>query len=565
MALTVRDDPALGPPSGAPGFPAALMLRGRRDPYTELYLGNPNHRWTDPAREAYNKAIESLSKELTPDECQAIWLHSRTSMGDVQDAVVEAQKEYKSRSKDSKIRKWLNNASSRVMYYGAIFDMFAQHHPEYVSLAWGAMKFLFIAVLNHEELLVEVAKGVSRIADALPRAELHSDLYPTERVQEAVASVYAKIIEFDLLAIKFYKKGRLLHSITSIVKPFSLSFKPVVEEIMERSRRVDEEASMASKAEIRSQHFKIHQLIETVAAQQSLLNQIMLDVREQKQFFRNAVVEDIRTTITIGDTPASEDTLSYCRSMRNRRRLKVPAQLPLSELQKVKAWLAEPSSSILLAEGQGVRTSCLDFATDFLDAVLDAGYPVLWALPSAVQDEAAAVPSIKGILRSLILQALELDPALVSEGCNPVTKQHIRSAASFEQWFDLLERCLSNFARLFLIIDMGVIEAALSQESDDDEVPYTVSSFVERLTELVKTRRGGGLKVVVVSWKFEAVASLETEEIIDETRIFTDRGRRVERLMRQPKYRAAFKQRNKRFSGQLGSMVRSFEQQSVSI
>jgi len=78
------------------------------------------YRWTDPAREAYNKAIESLSKELTPDECQAIWLHSRTSMGDVQDAVVEAQKEYKSRSKDSKIRKWLNNASSRVMYYGGM-------------------------------------------------------------------------------------------------------------------------------------------------------------------------------------------------------------------------------------------------------------------------------------------------------------------------------------------------------------------------------------------------------------------------------------------------------------
>lgn len=26
----------------------------------------------------------------------------------------------------------------------AIFDVFAQHHPEYVSLAWGTMKFLFI-------------------------------------------------------------------------------------------------------------------------------------------------------------------------------------------------------------------------------------------------------------------------------------------------------------------------------------------------------------------------------------------------------------------------------------
>ena len=33
------------------------------------------------------------------------------------------------------------------MYYGNIFDVFAQHHPEYVALAWGAMKFLFVVSL----------------------------------------------------------------------------------------------------------------------------------------------------------------------------------------------------------------------------------------------------------------------------------------------------------------------------------------------------------------------------------------------------------------------------------
>lgn len=30
----------------------------------------------------------------------------------------------------------------------AIFDVYAQHHPEYVSLAWGTMKFLFIVSLS---------------------------------------------------------------------------------------------------------------------------------------------------------------------------------------------------------------------------------------------------------------------------------------------------------------------------------------------------------------------------------------------------------------------------------
>jgi len=33
------------------------------------------------------------------------------------------------------------------MYYGNIFDVLAQHHPEYVALAWGAMKFLLVVSL----------------------------------------------------------------------------------------------------------------------------------------------------------------------------------------------------------------------------------------------------------------------------------------------------------------------------------------------------------------------------------------------------------------------------------
>ena len=32
----------------------------------------------------------------------------------------------------------------RVQYYGNVMDVLVQHHPEYVSLAWGTMKFFFV-------------------------------------------------------------------------------------------------------------------------------------------------------------------------------------------------------------------------------------------------------------------------------------------------------------------------------------------------------------------------------------------------------------------------------------
>lgn len=118
------------------------------------------------------------------------------------------------------------------------------------------------AVMNQEELLVELAKAISRIADVLPRTELHAGLYRTDRIQQAVSMVYAKIIEFSVRAIKWYKKNKLKHSITSIIKPFSLSFKDIVDEISERSRTVDELASAAAKAEIRDLHINVHHLTQ---------------------------------------------------------------------------------------------------------------------------------------------------------------------------------------------------------------------------------------------------------------------------------------------------------------
>jgi hypothetical protein len=73
-----------------------------------------------------------------------MWLAEKPTMQDVVAAVESAKSEYEARSRKSKAREYLAAFSSRVMYYGSIMDTLSQHHPEYVSLAWGAMKFLFV-------------------------------------------------------------------------------------------------------------------------------------------------------------------------------------------------------------------------------------------------------------------------------------------------------------------------------------------------------------------------------------------------------------------------------------
>ena len=65
-------------------------------------------------------------------------------MHDTLAAVEVAKAAYEKRSRKGKPREWLLAFSSRVMHYKSVMDTLAQHHPEYVSLVWGAMKFLFV-------------------------------------------------------------------------------------------------------------------------------------------------------------------------------------------------------------------------------------------------------------------------------------------------------------------------------------------------------------------------------------------------------------------------------------
>ena len=69
------------------------------------------------------------------------------SIKDVFSVVETAKKDYEDKSRQEKhaeTRQSLERLSARIMYYGKIMDTLAQHHPEYVALVWGAMKFVLI-------------------------------------------------------------------------------------------------------------------------------------------------------------------------------------------------------------------------------------------------------------------------------------------------------------------------------------------------------------------------------------------------------------------------------------
>lgn len=87
--------------------------------------------------------MQGFRTDVSGEEC-AKWLANSTTIFDVEQAVITAKLRYEKKSPKSRARRWLATCSSRLMHYSVIMDTLAQHHPEYVSLAWGAMKFLFV-------------------------------------------------------------------------------------------------------------------------------------------------------------------------------------------------------------------------------------------------------------------------------------------------------------------------------------------------------------------------------------------------------------------------------------
>ncbi|PUU72119.1 hypothetical protein B9Z19DRAFT_1175592 [Tuber borchii] len=185
-------------------------------------------------------------------------------MADVLEYTNKAKGSWEDKPRWEKPRKWLGRFSDRVTHYGKIMDVLVQHHPEYASLAWGAMKLLFVLVINHETLVKQVAKVLIRISDSLPQVNLLSILYPSDEMRSAVAMLYAHILSFLQSATSWYRCGRIAHVFRAWWKPFEVSFKELVEDICEQGKRVTNLADAGHKLETRKQTELLENLCERV-------------------------------------------------------------------------------------------------------------------------------------------------------------------------------------------------------------------------------------------------------------------------------------------------------------
>jgi hypothetical protein len=108
-------------------------------------------------------------------------------------------------------------------------------------------------------MVTELSRALASIAEVLPRIRLEGSLYPTDYMKDAISRVYAYIILFLQKAVKWYTMGAARRAVSSLFKPYSLSYKDTVDQIKICTEAVNAIASAASRAEVRDINITIEE------------------------------------------------------------------------------------------------------------------------------------------------------------------------------------------------------------------------------------------------------------------------------------------------------------------
>jgi hypothetical protein len=235
------------------------------------------------------------------------------------------------------------------------------------------------------------------------------------------------------------------------------------------------------------------------------------ELAHQTDILRQQQMIQITSMPALSHLPNAEECLSYCRSIKTRRRAHF--LIDPSQISKLREWHEDKDAfPILVTHGRGLRTIARDFSVELLDTIRASGVPAIWVLSHTTSDE-NIVLSLTDILLSLSTQALVLNPQVLNDSVNPISNYHFQNILDEDQSFQLLGRCLRGVSSLYVVLDMTVVNAAVDYNT------ARVSDFVQKFLNLLLSRPENGIKLVIAAEEFENTFEIEEQELLDESHI----------------------------------------------
>ncbi|KAG8159841.1 hypothetical protein KVR01_010478 [Diaporthe batatas] len=450
---------------------------------------------------------------------------------DVKYAIKQCSTVYEARKPDSKALKWLRQLSEKMIFYEGVVDVLIQQHPETVSLIWGGMKFLLLGVINHEKTVKGLAKALSEIADALPRVEIRSSLFPTDRMKAAVSNLSADILKFLTRAHKWFSEGSLKRTIHSFTQPFDLRYGDILEDIRRGSYLVKDLAACGQLFELRQVNRNVEDIrdsvlgisriesalgavktrmdsletsyvehLEAIAKTTSLISSTTLDTNKQ---VTDLQFSQIMQSLEGPNLWTPQKALSYLLVNQKRSSQNKARQLSEGfwEFARMRRWARSNQSDISIVKGDFRSRHALKcFSVDVIEQLQLNRIPIIFAIGTSQEGAAAKSMSTKDVLKYLVRQVLDLRRTGQTEKSMSLNAAAFSGSPSEKEWFALLQNLLSGLSgNVYLVMDLELLNGHFETDSGF----HWLSAFLDLFKSLGERGALLTIKVLLVSYSPE--------------------------------------------------------------
>ena len=222
------------------------------------------------AQEVMQSSMQSLHDNLDAYECRADggrWFEvvSMQADGVKKELNAIAQKaEEKQRARGRRTSAWFDKFSPVALEYSRLLDVLMNQCPEYVTAAWGAMKILLLAQVNHAKLKENVESYLIAIGERLGLVNQLVCYSPTDKMVEAVALLYASFSKFLVTALRCYSKCRLSSIVDALRFPWETKFEKLVTLMDLQFRRIQDLAHASHFHATLQHHHLLHSIWDCV-------------------------------------------------------------------------------------------------------------------------------------------------------------------------------------------------------------------------------------------------------------------------------------------------------------
>lgn len=496
----------------------------------------------EPAQVAYNEALAIFKHDLTKDPSKvrlADELLTTSTFDDVFREVLKAKSRCESASRAPKLRECLEAFSQRVLHYSSVMDVLVQHHPEYVSLVWGAMKFIFGAVVEHDRTAMVIITALCDISDAIPSVELSLALYPTTAIKHSVSLLYAHILRFLVRALRYYEESRIMRVVHTVTRPSALRYDDLIKSIRHDMEKVRKLAAVSGQAEIRALHNSVIALSAQLQRETDSARVERLDMQAKLATFGDFMTQirvsltevQLRQALSMVSSQCSIDHKSALHSatqMRSahssRQRSRDKSSRAYWASPQLKAWnQADTSTTILLKSTFHQRSQIRNFCTDVVEQLLKDRVAVFWIFMSRDQD----YPLLEA-LKSLVFQALSLDYSAHRDSSLSFELKRYIGANFEEDYLNILGDLLQHLKRVYIIVN---------SEATSRSTAIHCHVCLQRLSAMLSDRNCQTvLKIVTTSYGPEGQDGGPTEDFVlslDPTRVYKNQRRAKRRIRRR--------------------------------